>query len=596
MRYIKELLSILPVRYVHGLIAIIGLMTLTAILQTSGLGAVLPVVSVLVDPEMLQAQEYWKYIEYVFDTNDISSLTVMLLGAYAVIYIVMLLLLVIVDYCKMKYVCNLEYHLSCRMLHGYIESDYSFFLKRNSSILLKNIISEVHLFTRGLLVAGFQLVAYLFMLSGVAIFFCILNPSIFLASSGGLLLFALLFKGTFKRITGRWSKERDEHMSNMSRTAHHVLSGIKEIRIARKEDYFTGRFSSTAIKYCRLTFLYNFVTGSTGTILNLIVFGALLAVLWLAVLNGLNVKNYIPMLALIAVAVNRVVPMVAGVSQSLISVRYYWKSLDNVKEALDGGGSMHRNVRPPSQEEVGCVFMESDFSLEGVDYGYTGVECLALQGIDLTIARNSRVAFVGSSGAGKSTAINVLLGLLRPTAGTVKIDGKPLDESNLALWWNQLGYVPQQVYLFDASLRENIAFGVDEADVCQDRLDRAIKLSRLDQLIENLPDGLETKVGERGVRLSGGEQQRIGIARALYSQPRILILDEPTSALDPVNEKNIINDVLEIEDITIVVVTHRLSSVRFCDKLVYFENGRIACEGSHDELLRDCPAFAEMNA
>ncbi|MEX0929736.1 MAG: ATP-binding cassette domain-containing protein, partial [Balneolales bacterium] len=312
------------------------------------------------------------------------------------------------------------------------------------------------------------------------------------------------------------------------------------------------------------------------------------------VLQGRAVQSIIPILTLFAVAVVRLMPAFRDVVGNYTNIRFNIFAVDPVfddlKELERERSAIHLNgTRKPSP-----LTLKNSIKIEDLHYKYPNSEAQALNGIDLEIPKGSAIAFVGASGAGKTTIVDVLLGLLPPTRGVIKVDGRDI-RTNLRAWQSNIGYIPQFIYLSDDTIKRNIAFGLEDDEIEDYKLDNAIKAAQLDRLVQNLPKGYNSVIGERGIMLSGGQRQRIGIARALYHNPEVLVMDEATSALDNVTEKYIIQALEKLRgDRTMIMIAHRLTTVRNCDVLYFMKDGVIEASGSHAELLERSSDFKLM--
>jgi ATP-binding cassette, subfamily B, bacterial PglK len=311
-------------------------------------------------------------------------------------------------------------------------------------------------------------------------------------------------------------------------------------------------------------------------------------------LRGMNILAILPTLGLLAVGAFRVLPAARKIFADVVAVRFFWPSVEVVYGQLRAAEATA--ALPPGDAGEPLPPLQREIRLENVDYRYPDAHQPVLRGVSISIPAGTHLALVGGSGSGKSTVVDVLTGLLEPGHGALTVDGQPVTRGNVRSWLAQIGYVSQQVFLSDGTLRDNIAFGVPRAAVDEVLLASVVRQAHLEPLVQSLPDGLDTRVGENGVRLSGGERQRVAIARALYRRPRVLVLDEATSALDTVTEQRVNAEVLAAcEGITVVIVAHRLSTVRGCNPILLMSRGRVEAWGSYDELVARSPAFAEMH-
>jgi ATP-binding cassette subfamily C protein len=371
------------------------------------------------------------------------------------------------------------------------------------------------------------------------------------------------------------------------------LGGVKETRIIGVEDFFirayakrSGPFGRSLVVHRMLSALPRYVLETTG-ILGLVLMTIVMF------LRGADETAVLPVLGALAVAAVRVLPSTAHIIGSVSLIRFVKPSVDSLWKALEPWeGDGKHGTRLADEKPLP---LEKEIRLDDVAFTYPNAPRPSLDGVSITIAKGESIAFVGGSGAGKTTVVDALIGLLVPDRGSISIDGQALEGERVQRWQRAIGYIPQTVFLSDDSIRRNIAFGVDDAGIDDVRVQRALVAARLDELTASLPEGLDTFVGERGVRLSGGQRQRIGIARALYLDPKVLVLDEATSSLDGVTEREIVDAIEHLRaDRTMIVIAHRLSTVRSCDRLVFMAEGKIVDVGPWEELAARNPEFRRL--
>jgi ATP-binding cassette subfamily C protein len=501
----------------------------------------------------------------------------------------------VTSYRQFKFSYDVQMALGGRMLQRLLAHDYVFFLEQNTAILLKNVTTEVLMFTGGVLIPGLQLVTQamiLLTIVGLLAWASASTAALTVGVIGGMI--AALYFLLHRRLTA-WGAIREAKLSELSRTTHQALAGVKAVKTTGSEKLFLDDFARHGAVYARSNTLYQTAAATPPLIIELVLFGGGIAVMLYYSASGQDVRPLLPLVTLFGVAAYRILPAARLIFSHVVTIRYNLQSLAVIADALTAWTEDANLTGDEPQERVSPHPLTREISLTGVSYRYPNAGRPAIQDLSVTINAGSHVAFVGSSGAGKTTVMDLVLGLLTPTSGSIAIDGRELDGTLRRKWQRTIGYVPQQVFLADASLRENIAFGVSSAMIEEAALERAVRRACLAGLVSRLPHGLATQVGENGARLSGGERQRVAIARALYTSPSVLILDEATSALDSVTEREINDELLQAEQgLTIVIVAHRLSTVRNCDRLILLRDGRIEAEGNYDELVRASEEFAEM--
>ena len=454
----------------------------------------------------------------------------------------------------------------------------TFHLHRNSAQLIRNVYGEVNQFA-GVISSTLTILTEDLVLLGISILLLLTEPM-------GALIVVLVLGGaawwfqhsTRTRVT-RWGKVRQYHDGLRIQHLQQGLGGAKEVKLLGRESDFLEQYSIHSIQSARMLQLQNFLQQLPRLWLELLaVIG--LALLVLSMLGREQITtSIVPMLGLFAAAAFRLMPSIGRVLGAIQTLRYGLSVIDTLHKEFQ------LNAPDPSSSQIKNtahlnLFFKKEIRLSSIRYTYPGATDPAINSISITIRKGESVGFIGPSGSGKSTLMDVILGLLSPNVGQILVDGQDIQK-NLRAWQDQIGYVPQTIYLTDDTLRRNVAFGLPNEQIDDTAVQRAIEDAQLEEFIASLPDGLETMVGERGIRLSGGQRQRIGIARALYHDPPILILDEATSALDSATEQSVMASISALQGKkTILIVAHRLTTVEHCDNLYRLEQGKVATEAT----------------
>jgi ABC-type multidrug transport system fused ATPase/permease subunit len=371
-----------------------------------------------------------------------------------------------------------------------------------------------------------------------------------------------------------------------------AFGGIKDIKILGKESSFLNLFSSPSKKFASNDASYESINETPKHIIEIIAIGGMLTVIIFMILAGNNISDFIPILTAYALGAYRLLPQLQKIFRSITSIRYHFPTVELIDHAF--------RTTPPG---IGINFADipklkfhSGIKLEGIIFSYPNAEKTIIKNQNLLIKPNTSIAFVGPTGCGKTTLIDIILGLLEPNNGRIFIDDTEINNHNVKSWQKNLGYVPQSIYLTDDTIRNNIAFGVVSEDIDDDMIVHSAKMANIHDFITNeLKDGYNTIIGERGIRLSGGQRQRIGIARAIYNDPSVLILDEATSALDTLTENAIMDAINNLSHKkTIIMVAHRITTVKNCDIIYFMENGAIVDYGGYDELYEKNASFRKM--
>jgi ABC-type multidrug transport system fused ATPase/permease subunit len=488
-----------------------------------------------------------------------------------------------------------NHSIGSRLLRGYLSQPYVWFLRRHSADLGRAVLEEVNYVVGNALIPAMRMLAQAVSLLFLTVLLFLVSPMIALFSLlilGGS--YVLIFF-VVRRLLTQLGKRHAEANKARFKIAQEAIGGIKEVKILGLEDAYLNQFYVPSIQVAASASASQAIGEMPRNFLETIAFGGMVLLIMALLKSGDGSLNGIlPVLGVFAFAGLRMFPAVQQIYHSLSTMRYTSAALDNVhQDTLETGA----NLAPlPSGPAMLQMRVDREIALVDIHYSYPKTEKPVLSGLTLTIPARTTVGIVGGTGAGKTTAIDVMLGLLTPDTGTLKVDGIQITAENLRAWQNALGYVPQQIFLVDDSVAANIAFGVPPEKVDMLAVERAARVANLhDFVISELPAGYQTYVGERGVRLSGGQRQRIGIARALYHDPEVLILDEATSALDNLTERAVMEAVHNLShEKTIIMIAHRLTTVKACDTILMVEKGKLLAQGPYDLLVAENDTFRRM--
>ena len=483
--------------------------------------------------------------------------------------------------------------LGNRLFSHYMHQPWLFHASGSSSHLTNRIAVESARITGNIINPLMQMNAKLVMALFMALAIFLYNP---LVAVAGLLLFSsayILLYTTVRRRLVRNGRHISEAQQMRFKLMGEGFGGIKDALLLGRQKIFTDRFQVQCEKFAAAQGTTQALGQVPRYAMELIAFGGVIfLVLYLLSAHEGNLGEILPVLSVYALAGFKLLPAFQQAYTGLSQIRGNLAAFDAVRDDLRASSLTVATSSAPTDQRL---TLRNEIRFDNVVFGYPGKEEPALKNIDITIPANRVIGLVGASGSGKSTAIDILLGLMAPQEGRVLIDGQPLTEENVRDWQNSLGFVPQSIFLADSSIRENIAFGLPPEAVDEEKVNRAANMAHLDELLEELPQGLDTRVGERGVQLSGGQRQRIGIARALYHDADVLVLDEATSALDGITEKLIMDAIHDFSGKkTIIMIAHRLATVRQCDAIYLLEKGEVTDQGTYDELSSRNTIFQRM--
>jgi ATP-binding cassette subfamily C protein len=559
-------------------------MMVLAGLEAFTIASFIPFLQLLSDPEQRSLQSDslpafftgWSYLQQL----QVSA--AVLLG----LFIAKNGLFALLNYFKFKFIYESQVEIAAELVQRFLRAPFSFHLETNSSTLIRTITEDVRIVFGFVLSPLMVLLTELLVVAAVGVLLLALDPLIAIAASGVLAVTGGGFLWVVRRRLSALGELQQREFGEMIRTSTEALSSVAEIQISGTARHFEERFRARGHSYANAVRSYRFYVELARPVLEVVGVGGMLVVVLLAVSLSVD-KSLVPTLGVFGLAAVRLAPSGTRIISALTSIRHFWPSVDVVYQVLDEPVVPELAGQPLADEFASVQF-------ENVSFGY-GRGPRVLRGISLSIDAGQSVAFVGGSGAGKSTMVKLLLGLLLPSEGRISM-GTLDTRHHLRAWRGLFGYVPQSVRLLDETIRNNVAFGISETDQDEGQVWKVIETARIADFIRALPEGLDSRVGEFGDRISGGQRQRVGIARALYTNPKIVVFDEATSALDTETEQRI-NEALQdlrSSGFTIVIVAHRLSTVRNCDQIFVLNEGALAAQGTYDELLKRSPEFQQL--
>ena len=574
------------------LVAIIAM----AFSQAVGVVSVLPFISLVMDSNMVFDNHY---LYWVYDTFNFTSVNRFIVFAGVGMFAIIILANAIsafATWLKLRFAWMNNHRLSRRLLEKYLSMPYVYYLNQNSADLSKNVLYEVNNLTNSYLIPLLTIIT-----RGMVVFFMLAMLfwidvmvsliALFVLGGAYLLIFfkinkALKYRGMLRRMANKMR----------FKTVSEAFGGIKETKVLNREPFFLEAYSRESLKQARLM-SWNAVIGQIPRfVLEAIAFGGIIIFVLVLLLTREDARQVIPLASLFAFAGYRLMPALQEIFTSFTQMQFNMAVLDRIYEdftRVEKGTVADTFSRSKKVEKLPFA---GEITLENISYNYPDTAYPVISNINLTIKRNTSVAFVGSTGSGKTTLIDIILGLLPPQQGRLLIDNMPLDSSNTIKWQRKIGYVPQHIYLSDDTAARNIAFGVPDKQIDWEALEEAARIANIQDFItDELPQGYETLVGERGIRLSGGQRQRIGIARALYHDPEVLVFDEATSALDGVTEEMVLQAMENAAKLkNLIIIAHRLTTVKNCDMVYLLDRGRIVAEGTYDQLMRSSEQFRKM--
>lgn len=569
MGFLKKIFYLLTKKQKIQLIFLSLLLIIGFVFEILGLGIIIPALSIILDPEI---SIKYPVLKPIFEFLGNPTQTQLVLGAMLSIvlfYITKAFYFIFMAWKHSDFSTSLYRSISLELFEGYLNQPYIFHLKHNSALLIRNINVEAGAFlliTQSILTILTESTALL----GMGIMLMIFEPIGTIIMISFLTLSAYSFEFITRKKLSYWGIKRQEYEGKWNQQLMQTLNGVKIIKLLGRSKYFNNIFSYINLERSKIIAKEYTLRQVPRLYLEVLsVFGLALLII-IEVLQNNSLEILIPILGMFATAAFRMMPSTNRLMNAISAIRFYSSSVNLIYDEC----RIIRDTKIPEPQALKLSF-NNRIELANITFNYPDTNKIILDKISLTIKYGESIGFIGTSGSGKSTLLDIILGLLTPDAGIINVDGKNI-QGNIQGWQKQIGYVPQLIHLTDDSIRKNIALGITDEKIDELAIKEAIQLAQLNDFVMGLPDGLNTYVGEQGVRLSGGQRQRIGIARALYYNPEILVLDEATSALDTDTEKAIIHTIMKLKRRkTILIVAHRTSTLSHCDRLFKIENGNL---------------------
>lgn len=579
MNTLKKLIYLLNPSQRKASLVLLVLMFIGMILETLGIGLVIPALSVMMRPKLV---EEYPVLAPWLDLLGNPSPTQLITGGVlvlVVIYVIKTMFLVYLSWKQAYFSYGLQKSLSQQLFTGYLRQPYTFHLQRNSAQLIRNATIEIASFTTAVISAT-TIITETLVLIGIVVLLLLIQPLGATLVIGVMGLASYAFYALTKERILNWGIARQHHEGLRIKHLQQGLGAAKDIKVLGRENNFLSQYATHNKGSIDMGRNQNFLQALPRLWLELLTVLGLAVLVMTMLYQDKSMETLIPTLGLFVAAAFRLMPSANRILSSIQRLRYALPSIDILHEEL----CLLRQASEPDKN-ASPLRLQQYLKLENIGYIYPGTDRKVLNDINIKIRCGTTVGFIGASGSGKSTIVDLILGLLEPTDGEVKVDGININ-SNMQSWQNQIGYVPQTIYLTDDTIRRNIAFGLAEDEIDDRAVWDAIKAAQLDDFIGGLSEGINSVVGERGIKLSGGQLQRIGVARALYHDPAILVLDEATSALDTETEKGVMLAISALQGKkTILIVAHRLTTLNQCDYIYRLEQGEVIQEGLLDKLL-----------
>lgn len=574
---IKKLNSILDRGQKLRIAGLMVMILIGGLLETAGVSLVLPLISAILDEESFAANKYVIWIMDLFNIDSIKHMIYILLISLALMFVIKNAYLVMLTYMQSRFVNKNRSRHTTNLLSQFLHRPYEYYLYAETSVIVRTIYGDMdNVFN--LLLQCMNLAAELVVSVCLGIFLLVIDFKMMIVIVGLLGLVTLIIMKVIKPKLRRVGDEAREAQAGLYKWILQPVTGIKDVKVLNKEDYCTDRYRERATKYADYQVTNNVLTNLPRLLIETIAIVGILAYVGISIAAGTAMSELLPLISAFALASMRLLPSVNRVNTYMANIAYYEPALNYIYENVDTKAMRDQELidkQRRANPNTKVIELKKEIRLSNITFAYPNTDKKIFDDANMIIPVGKSVGVMGPSGSGKTTIIDILLGLLKVQSGTVTSDGTDIFE-NYEGWLSHVGYIPQTIYMLDASIKENIAFGVEEDKIDEDRVWQVLEQAQMKEFVMEQPEGLNSQIGERGVRISGGQRQRLGIARALYHDPELLIFDEATSALDNDTETAIMEAVDKLHgQKTLVIIAHRLRTIENCDIIYEVKEGKI---------------------
>ena len=574
---LKKLNVLLDKKQKKTMVGLMFLMVIGAFLQTAGVAALVGVVNVVINPEEVQKSRTLSTLYSLVGGGSYDRFAIIVMVMLIVVFTVKNLFLYVQQKLTFAFVYTNQFRTSERMMRNYLRRGYEFYLNADTAVIQRSITSDVNNMY-ALILALLQLMSD-GVVSIFVVTYCFLNNGT-MTIVMAVVLVALLFliKNILKPIMYKTGQENQEYYSGLFKWISQTVQGVKEVKISCTEQYFVDEYQKCGQGYVNAVQRYSLYNNIPKLLIETVCVVTMMLYMIIQVASGMSTENMLTALSALAAAAFVLLPCVNRINNQINNIAYFEPFFMGVSDNLQDEISSDKVDMTFATEEVEKLPIKKEVELRDITYAYPGTDKLIFDHAGLKVPAGASVGIVGTTGAGKSTVVDILLGLLEPSAGEILADGQNVKD-HYRNFLKNVGYIPQMIFMLDDTIRRNVAFGVPDEKIDEERVWEVLREAQLDTFIKELPDGLDTTIGERGIRLSGGQRQRISIARALYHNPEVLILDEATSALDNDTEAAIMESINHfLGKKTLIIIAHRLQTIEKCDIVYRVENGKATIE------------------
>lgn len=573
MEILKKLGYIFNRRQKVQLVLLFIVIAIGTFLELLGVTVILPFIDIVTDPNIVRTEPEYAYFYNMLQLSDPNQFMAIVAIGIIVVYIVKNVYVSIMYYLQYKWTFNNQRKMATRMLDCYLHQPYYFHVSHNSSELIRNVNSDTVMMFHGVL-AVLQLLTEICVCIVLGSYLLIKDKSITIGVVGFLTIFILVFIKGFKKYLSEIGNKDRQYSAHIVKWLQQSFGGIKETKVLGREKFFLNQFSDCYSVFAECERKYRFMQVAPRPIMEAVCISGLMLIVALKLLNGTTSDYFVSTIAVFAIAAFRLLPSFNRIANYFSVILFNKASLNAVYKDLKEIEKLQETYESHEENEKG-ISIHHSISVRNLSFAYPEMDHNVLEKVNLEIIKNQSVAFIGPSGAGKTTMADIILGVLEPIEGHIYADNLDVFE-HLTAWHKSIGYIPQTIYLMDETIRNNVAFAVKKEDIADELVWKALEQAQLKEFVKGLEHGLDTVIGESGVRLSGGQRQRIGIARALYNDPAVLILDEATSALDTETETAVMEAIESLAGSkTLIIIAHRLSTIKNCDVVYEVKDGKV---------------------
>lgn len=577
-KILKKMNRLLDAKQKRLMVLIVFLMLIGGILESLSISVVIPVIEVLLDPDAVVNNKYMAWLYNTLHLQSITQFTIVMMLALIGAFVLKNLFLFLQSVVQLKFVYTNQFATSRKMMINFMNRPYEYYLNADTAVIQRSITSDVNNMY-GLILSSLQLVSEAVVFACLVAVLLVVDAKMIMTIAALLIVVLFLIKVVIKPIMVKAGQENQDYYSGLFKWIEQSVMGIKEIKIANKEQYFINEYAKCGFGYVSAVQRYNLYNSTPRLLIETVCIAGLVIYMLIVMLQGATVTEMLPQLTTFGLAAMRLIPSANRINNYLTSISYFEPFFmgvsDNLQEDIHDDSIVYDVAAYEHAKEVVKMDIKKEIVLQDITYKYPNTETLIFNHADMNIPIGAAIGIVGTSGSGKTTIVDVMLGLLNLQTGKIMADGVDV-QSNYEGWLKNIGYIPQTIFMIDSTIRKNVAFGFADEDIDDERVWEVLKEAQLDEFVRGLPEGLDTGIGERGIRISGGQRQRIGIARALYEDPEVLVLDEATSALDNDTEAAIMDSINRLHGKkTLVIIAHRLQTIEKCDMVFRVENGKI---------------------